>query len=243
MDHALPGTLLIFLAALLYSAVGHAGASGYLAVMSLLGTAPDVMRPTALILNVAVALIGTVQFARAGYFRWALFWPFALGSIPAAYFGGRITLPGSTYKFVVGVVLLLSAARFVLTLRAPDQVRRTIPLPLALAIGVALGFLAGLTGVGGGIFLSPVLLIGGWANLRTTAATSVAFILANSMAGLLAKPAALAAVSSIAPMWAIAAVTGGLIGSHLGSRKLPSPALRGVLAAVLVAAGLKLVLA
>jgi len=242
MDHALPGMLLIFLAALLYSVVGHAGASGYLAVMSLLGTAPAVMRPTALLLNVAVAAIGTVQFARAGYFRWSLFWPFALGSIPAAYIGGHITLPGSTYRVVVGVALLLSAVRFVVTLRAPDEVKRSISLPLALVIGAALGFLAGLTGVGGGIFLSPVLLLAGWAALRTTAATSVAFILANSVAGLLAKPAALAMVRDIAPIWAIAAVIGGLIGSHLGSRRLPSPALRGALAAVLVAAGLKLVL-
>jgi uncharacterized protein len=242
MDHALPGTLLIFLAALLYSAVGHAGASGYLAVMSLLGTAPAIMRPTALLLNVAVAAIGTVQFARAGYFRWSLFWPFALGSIPAAYVGGRITLPGSMYRVVVGVVLLLSAVRFVVTLRAPDEVKRSIPLPLALVIGAALGFLAGLTGVGGGIFLSPVLLLAGWAALRTTAATSVAFILANSVAGLMAKPAALAAVRDIAPMWAIAAVVGGLLGSWLGSRRLPSPALRGVLAVVLLAAGMKLIL-
>jgi uncharacterized protein len=242
MDHALPGMLLIFLAALLYSAVGHAGASGYLAVMSLLGTAPAVMRPTALLLNVAVAAIGTVQFARAGYFRWSLFWPFALGSIPAAYIGGRITLPGSTYRVVVGVVLLLSAVRFVVTLRAPDEVKRSIPLALALVIGIALGFLAGLTGVGGGIFLSPVLLLAGWAALRTTAATSVAFILANSVAGLLAKPAAIAMVRDIAPMWAIAAVVGGLLGSYLGSRRLPSPALRGVLAAVLLAAGMKLIL-
>lgn len=242
MDHALPGTLLIFLAALLYSAVGHAGASGYLAVMSLLGTAPAVMRPTALLLNVAVAAIGTVQFARAGYFRWSLFWPFALGSIPAAYIGGRITLPGSTYRVVVGVVLLLSAVRFVVTLRAPDEVKRSMPLPLALVIGAALGFLAGLTGVGGGIFLSPVLLLAGWAALRTTAATSVAFILANSVAGLMAKPAALATVRDIAPMWAIAAVVGGLLGSYLGSRRLPSPALRGALAVVLLAAGMKLIL-
>lgn len=240
-EQATLGAALIFIAALMYSAVGHAGASGYLAVMALLGTAPAVMRPTALILNIAVAAIGTVQFVRAGYFRWSLFWPFAVGSIPAAYLGGHITLPGTTYRVVVGVVLLLSAARFVIQLRAADEVRRTIPLPLAFIIGAALGFLAGLTGVGGGIFLSPVLLIGGWANLRTTAATSVTFILANSIAGLLAKPAAIEAASHIAPTWAVAAVVGGLIGSYLGSRRLPSPALRGVLAAVLIAAGLKLV--
>ena len=243
MEHALLGAVLIFVAALLYSAVGHAGASGYLAAMSLLGVAPAAMRPTALILNVVVAIIGTIQFVRAGYFRWSLFWPFAIASVPAAYLGGRLSLPGNWYRIVVGIVLLLSALRFAITLRTPDQARRTAPLPLSLLIGAVLGLLAGLTGVGGGIFLSPVLLLTGWANLRTTAATSVAFILVNSAAGLVAQHAALGAVGNIAPTWAVAAAAGGLIGSHLGSRRLPSPALRGVLAVVLVAAGLKLVLA
>lgn len=242
MSHGALGTGLIFLTALLYSAVGHAGASGYLAVMSLLAMAPAAMRPIALSLNLVVALIGTVQFARAGHFRWSLFWPFALSSIPAAYLGGRIALPGAAYRIIVGVVLLLSALRFIITLRAPDDAKRTVPLPLALLIGAALGLLAGLTGVGGGIFLSPVLLLAGWANLRTTAATSVTFILVNSAAGLIAQRAALAAVANVAPMWALAAVAGGLLGSHLGSRRLPSSALRATLAAVLVAAGLKLVL-
>jgi uncharacterized membrane protein YfcA len=243
VDHSVIAALLIFVAALLYSAVGHAGASGYLAVMALLGTTPTLMRPTALILNIAVATIGSVQFARAGYFRWSLFWPFALASIPAAFLGGRISLGGGAYRGVVGVVLLLSAIRFVITLRAPDRATRTVPVPLALAIGAALGFLAGLTGVGGGIFLSPVLLLAGWANLRTTAATSVVFILVNSVAGLIAQRSALGMVSSIAPTWAVAAICGGLLGSWLGSRRLPSPALRATLAVVLLAAGLKLVLA
>ena len=186
------GAALIFIAALLYSAVGHAGASGYLAVMAFLGTPPAAMRPTALLLNLLVATIGTVQFARAGFFRWSLFWPFALGSIPAAYLGGRLSLPGTAYRVVVGVVLVLSAARFVITLRAPDRVKRQVPVPAALVIGAVLGLLAGLTGVGGGIFLSPVLLLAGWADLRTTAATSVTFILANSAAGLVGQHTQLA---------------------------------------------------
>jgi uncharacterized membrane protein YfcA len=243
MEHAVLGTVLIFVTALLYSSVGHAGASGYLAVMSILGMAPASMRPIALFLNLIVATIGTVQFARAGFFRWSLFWPFALTSIPAAYVGGRIALPSPAYRIIVGMVLLLSALRFVITLRAPDTARRTPSLPLSLVIGAALGLLAGLTGVGGGIFLSPVLLLAGWADLRTTAATSVSFILANSASGLIALRAAFAAVGSIAPAWAIAAVVGGLLGAYLGSKRLPSPALRGTLAAVLIAAGLKLMLA
>jgi uncharacterized membrane protein YfcA len=236
------GTALIFIAALLYSAVGHAGASGYLAVMAFLGTPPAEMRPTALLLNLLVATIGTVQFARAGFFRWSLFWPFAVGSIPAAYLGGRLSLPGTTYRLVVGVVLVLSAARFFITLRAPDRVKRQVPIPAALLIGAALGLLAGLTGVGGGIFLSPVLLLAGWADLRTTAATSVTFILANSAAGLLGQHAALATIRDVAPAWAAAAILGGMLGSWLGSRRLPNAGLRAVLGAVLLAAGCKLIL-
>jgi uncharacterized membrane protein YfcA len=234
------GAPLIFIAALLYSSVGHAGASGYLAVMAFLGTPPATMRPTALILNLLVATIGTVQFARAGYFRWGIFWPLAVASIPAAYIGGRLALPGTAYRVVVGVVLILSAARFVFTLRAPDVARRKMPVGVALLVGGGLGLLAGLTGVGGGIFLSPVLLLAGWADLRTTAATSVTFILCNSAAGLLGQGAAIAAASAIAPAWAAAAIAGGLIGAHLGSRQLPSPALKGLLAIVLLAAGVKL---
>jgi uncharacterized membrane protein YfcA len=236
------GTALIFIAALLYSAVGHAGASGYLAVMAFLGTPPAAMRPTALLLNLLVATIGTVQFARAGFFRWSLFWPFALGSIPAAYLGGRLSLPGTTYRVVVGVVLVLSAARFFITLRAADRVKRQVPIPAALLIGAVLGLLAGLTGVGGGIFLSPVLLLAGWADLRTTAATSVAFILANSAAGLLGQHAALATIRDVPPAWAAAAILGGVVGSWLGSRRLPNAGLRAVLGAVLLAAGCKLIL-
>ena len=150
--------------------------------------------------------------------------------------------PGTTYRVVVGVVLVLSAARFVITLRAPDRVKRHVPVPAALVIGAALGLLAGLTGVGGGIFLSPVLLLAGWADLRTTAATSVTFILANSAAGLLGQHTQLAAIKAIAPAWAAAALIGGLTGSWLGSRRLPNSGLRAVLAAVLLAAGSKLIL-
>lgn len=235
------GAALIFFAALCYSAVGHAGASGYLAVMAFLGTAPSEMRPTALLLNLLVASIGTVQFARAGHFRWSLFWPFAIGSIPAAYLGGRLALPGDWYRIVVGIVLLLSALRFVIVLRAPDVARRTPPRSVAIATGLALGLLAGLTGVGGGIFLSPLLLVAGWADLRTTAATSAAFILVNSAAGLLGQGARIGVLPPEVFLWAIAAVVGGLIGSYLGSRRLTGPALRATLALVLVVAGVKLI--
>ncbi|MBA2292128.1 MAG: sulfite exporter TauE/SafE family protein [Gemmatimonadales bacterium] len=238
----LVGAGLILLAATLYSAVGHGGASGYLAVMVLIGTAPTEMRPAALVLNVFVASIATMQFARAGHFRWALFLPFAVTSIPAAYLGGRIELPGTTYRVLVGVVLVLSAGRFLLSLRAEDTARRSPPLPIALAAGAALGFLAGLTGVGGGIFLSPLLILTGWATIRATAATSAAFILVNSVAGLAGQASQLSDLPEPIGWWIVAAVAGGMIGARLGSGILSSPALRRSLALVLVLAGTKLIL-
>jgi uncharacterized membrane protein YfcA len=157
-----------------------------------------------------------------------------------AYLGGRLSLDVETYRTVVGLVLLLSALRLVFQLRAADTVRHQPPRWLALVVGAALGFLAGLTGVGGGIFLSPLLLLAGWANLRSTAATSVVFILANSAAGLLGQWSALDQLPPESWQWAIAVIAGGAIGSWLGARRLPSPAIRMLLATVLVVAGAKL---
>ncbi|MEI2720339.1 MAG: sulfite exporter TauE/SafE family protein [Gemmatimonadales bacterium] len=233
--------LLLALAALAYSAVGHAGASGYLAVMALLGTPAATMRPTALLLNLVVATIGTVQFTRAGHFRWSLFWPFAITSIPMALVGGRLTLPESVYGVIVGSVLLLSALRLVLT---RTTVRETIAPPppwIAMLAGAGLGLLSGLTGVGGGIFLSPLLLFCGWADMRTTAATSVAFILVNSAAGLLGQLPLGDVLPPALPLWIGAVVVGGGVGATLGSRKLPLPVLRVVLALVLTVAGAKMI--
>ena len=232
--------LLLALAALAYSAVGHAGASGYLAVMALLGTPAATMRPTALLLNLVVATIGTVQFTRAGYFRWSLFWPFAITSIPAAWLGGRLTLPESVYGLIVGGVLLLSALRLVLTRAASTQAITPPRTWVAMLAGAGLGLLSGLTGVGGGIFLSPLLLLCGWADLRTTAATSVAFIFVNSAAGLLGRMPLGDVFPPALPLWILAVVVGGGVGATLGSRKLPVPILRLVLALVLVVAGGKM---
>ena len=169
--------------ALLYSSVGHAGASGYIATMTLFGIAPIVIRPTALVLNILVASIGTFQFWRAGYFSWKLFWLFALLSIPAAYLGGYLQPSASVLKILIGVVLLLSAAR--LLVRRSDPPQRSPPSrPVAISVGAGLGFLAGLTGTGGGIFPTPVLLFCRWAHIRQAAAVSALFIWVNSIAGL-----------------------------------------------------------
>ncbi len=237
------GVALIFLTALFYSSVGHAGASGYLAVMALIGIAPNEMRPAALTLNLIVASIGSRNFIRAGHLQWRLLWPFLVTSVPMAYLGGRLSLPIAVYRTVVGIVLVLSAVRFVITLRHADVARRMPPLSIALLCGAALGFLAGLTGVGGGIFLSPLLLLLGWATLRTTAATSVVFILANSAAGLLGQLHSISGWPDMLLWWIVAVVAGGSLGSYLGARRLPSAAIRGLLALVLLVAGYKLITA
>lgn len=236
--------LLIFAAALLYSSVGHAGASGYLAAMALCGVAPAVMKPSALVLNVLVASIATVQFYRAGRFSFPLLWPFAVASVPLAFLGGALTLPGIYYRPVVGLVLLFAAYRL---LRVPNPVEerpetKPVPLPSALASGAGIGLLSGLTGTGGGIFLSPLLLFMGWAETKESAGVSAAFILVNSIAGLAGLLTGFAALPRSIPLWAVAAVAGGLLGSGLGSRYLKSHVLRRLLAAVLVVAGGKLIL-
>lgn len=200
------------------------------------------MRPTALVLNLVVASIALIRFSRAGLFSLSLLWPFALGSIPFAFLGGAITLPGRWYKILVGLVLLAAAARL-----AFERVRArptTKPLPILLAIvwGAVIGLLAGLTGTGGGIFLSPLLLFTGWAGTRETGGVSAAFILVNSAAGLAANTPSFAAIPDTLPYWIGAVVAGGLIGTELGTRRVATQTLRRLLAGVLVVAGLKLVL-
>src|SRR5947207_8553175 len=160
--------LAIGIVAFLYSSVGHAGASGYIAVMTLWGLAPTVIRPTALVLNILVASIGAFQFLRAGHFAWKLFWPFALLSIPAAYFGGHLQPSTSVLRILIGLVLLFSAARLIFRRHDPEKL--LVPSrPAAIGVGTGLGFLFGLTGTGGGIFLTPLLLFCRWADFRLSA--------------------------------------------------------------------------
>ena len=230
----------ILAAALLYSSVGHAGASGYLAAMALFGIAPESMRPAALVLNILVATITTFRFHRAGCFSWSVFWPFALASVPFAFLGGALTLPGAIYKQAVGVVLLFAAYRLVRS--QPAETRKRIPAPLGLLCGAGIGLLSGLTGTGGGIFLSPMLLFMGWAETKESAGVAAAFILVNSIAGILGVFTKPVTLPSAVPYWAIAAVVGGLIGSELGSKRLANPTLRKLLGVVLVIAGVKLML-
>lgn len=234
-------TLGVFLVALLYASVGHAGASGYIAVMALFSVAPEVIKPTALMLNILVASIASCQFWRAGHFSWALFWPFALLAIPLAFAGGALDLPAPGLKLALGMVLLFSAANFLLR-PAADLATRPPSRPVALGTGGALGFLAGITGTGGGIFLTPLLLHLRWSPTRTAAAVSALFILGNSAAGLAGNISTAHAVPLLALPLAVAVVAGGALGAYYGSRRFPHETVRRCLAAVLTIAGGKLVL-
>lgn len=250
MAEALLIALLILVAAMLYSSVGHGGASGYLAVMALFSFAPATMRPTALILNIFVSSIAAFTFARKGFFSWQKFYPFAIASIPFAFIGGSLDLPTKYFKPLVGVVLLVAAVLLARRTKDAqelgDQNLKTIPPAYALGLGTVLGLLSGLTGVGGGIFLSPLLLFLGWTDVRQTAAISAMFILVNSIAGLTANVSTntLAALPPPVVLGAFvtAAVVGGNIGSRYGTNRQQSTlALRRLLALVLLIAALKLI--
>jgi uncharacterized membrane protein YfcA len=235
----------MLVAAFVYASVGHGGASAYLAAMALAGIAPAEMRPVALLLNVLVSSIATYKFWRAGHFNWRLFWPFAVSSIPLAYLGGALTLPGSAYKVLVGLVLLYAGWQLWFSAGKGDEMRpvRPVPVPLAIAIGAALGILSGLTGVGGGIFLSPLLLMLGWAGTKQTSAVSAPFILVNSVAGLIAVAVTKsAALPSYVWLLACAVAVGGWLGAEYGSRRFANPVVRRFLAVVLAVAGGKMVL-
>lgn len=236
--------VLFFAAAVLYSSVGHGGASGYLAAMGLAGVPAAIMRPTALVMNVAVSSISLYKFAKSGGFAWRLFLPFAASAMPMAFIGGRIQLPVAWFGVLVGCVLLFSAVRlFLETLslqQKPRSARRPPPVWLALVLGAGIGLLSGLTGVGGGIFLSPLLVLMGWATVRESAAPTAAFILVNSVAGLLGLLSRQPTLPDALPYWVVAVVVGGYIGATFGSRRLGHAALRRALSAVLLIAGAKM---
>jgi uncharacterized membrane protein YfcA len=239
--------------AAIYAAVGHAGATGYIAVMTLWGIPPEVIRPTALVLNVLVATIGTVQFARAGHFDGRLLVPLVVASVPAAAVGGWLTLPTAAFETLLGIVLGFATFRIAMEAFAPgrglpgDAAGSILRLPakpllrtaVLVATGGSVGFLSGLTGVGGGVFLTPVLLALRAAPVRTIAATSAAFILVNSLAGLAGGIAAGRSIPLPGFALVVAAAMGGAIGAHLGAFRLPVTAIRLLMAAVLAMASVK----
>lgn len=235
--------VLFFFAALIYSSVGHAGASAYLAAMAIAGAPPEIMKPTAFVLNIFVASVVTYRFVRNGYFSWRAYWPFVITSVPAAFFAAQITVPVIVYKRIVGVLLFYAAWRIFMISRFHVDVAASPPKKVvALPVGAAIGVLSGTTGTGGGIFLSPVLLLFRWATTRQTAGISAAFILANSIAGLAGSIAATRSIPHAIYIWLPCALAGSLVGSQLGIQRLNVSALQKMLAIVLVIAGIKLIL-
>lgn len=234
-----------FLVAALYGSVGHGGASGYLALMALLSFAPATLRPTALVLNIAVSGLATVLFLRAGHFRLSLFWPFALCSIPCAWLGSRLELPPFLFKLLLGLTLAFAAIRLLLPAPASEQSTPPRPPPLyaSLPFGAVLGLLSGLVGVGGGIFLTPLLVLARWADARVAAAVSAPFILVNSLSGVAAQSRVWERLPSFWPLLIASVLAGGFLGAAWGSRRATPAGLRPALALVLAVASLKLLFA
>jgi uncharacterized membrane protein YfcA len=241
-EHLVCMTVCIGIVAFLYSAVGHAGASGYIAVMTLFSMAPDAIKPTALVLNIMVACIGSWQFWRAGHFSWRLFWPFAVLSIPFAFLGGYLNLPAHLFKMLVGVVLLLSALKFVIDPKEKSCIRPPSK-PVSCGVGAGLGLLAGCTGTGGGIFLTPLVLLMGWASTKTASAVSALFILANSISGLAGNLSATKYFPTFAWSFVATTLVCGTAGSYFGSRTFSPVLIKRLLAVVLTVAGFKLLFA
>lgn len=238
-DMALAACMMV--GAALYSSVGHAGASAYIALMALFGVPAAEMRPTALVLNIIVAAFASVRFARAGLLRWRTLWPFLLGALPFAFLGGSISLPSEYYRPLVGAVLFLSALRLLWhpDLKAVTQWRDP-PIPAGVLCGAAIGLLAGLTGTGGGIFLSPLLIFLAWSAPKPASGVAAVFILCNSAAGLLGNLTQLDSLPASLPLYAVAVMSGGIVGTTLGIR-LAAPALLRTLGVVLLVASAKLI--
>ncbi|MHA8082693.1 sulfite exporter TauE/SafE family protein [Aquirufa sp. A-Brett2-15D] len=230
--------LLLALMAFLYASVGHGGASGYLAVMALFLIAPPVMKQTALLLNLGVSLMSFIAFYRQGYFKWNLFWPFALGSIPAAFIGARIPLTDSTYKQILGACLLLAVIRMVVTLKESEPCK--LNLGLGVLAGSLIGLLSGMIGIGGGIILSPLVLLFRWASLKEAAAVSALFIFVNSVSGLAGLKTWIPLDQSQIMYWLAASLVGGFLGARWGAAIASNAKVKWILALVLLIASIKL---
>ncbi len=241
MSSVLVLLLLLSLVAFLYSSVGHGGASGYLAIMAIMGVAPAMMKSSALVMNLAVSLFSFIGFYRAGHFRLKLFLPFALASIPMAFVGGTMTLSDSIYKKILAVCILFSIIRLIYKFDT-DENKRPIPIWAGILSGGLIGLLSGMIGIGGGIILSPLMLLMRWANLKETAAVSALFIFVNSLSGLYGQLQKGGINLPENMQWAVlATIIGGLAGSYFGSQKFNVPTLKKLLAVGLVIACLKLI--
>lgn len=242
MDSIFVLLFLLAIIAFLYSSVGHGGASGYLAVMALVGVAPAMMKPSALVMNLAVSLFSFIGFYKAGFFRFKLFWPFAISSIPMAFLGGTMTLSDSIYKKILAACILISIIRLVYQFNNSNEKNRPIPLWAGLLSGGLIGLLSGMIGIGGGIILSPLMLLMRWSSLKETAAVSALFIFVNSLSGLYGQFQKGGIHLTENLQYAVlATIIGGLFGSYFGSQKFNVPTLRYLLSIGLLIASIKLV--
>jgi len=233
---------LLLIVALLYSAVGHGGASGYIALMTIWGIEVTTVKSTALVLNAFVSIIAFLQYYRQGHFKWSLTYPFLITSVPFAFLGAMIAVDSVVYKKILGVILLLSVLRLLFTFHEKEGPLREMNIWIAMAAGAAIGFLSGMIGIGGGIILSPLILLAGWAGIKNTAATSAIFIFINSLAGLAGVwTLHQFAFSTQTSVWIVVAIMGALAGAYWGSRMAPVKQMRYILALVLIVAAYKLV--
>lgn len=231
---------ILIVIAFLYSSVGHGGASGYLALMSIFSMSPIIMRPSALTLNLFVAGIAFISFYRGGYFRCKTLVPFIITSMPAAYFGASVEINPHLYKIILGIFLLIAVGRMLMVHNRKFEDTREIPIQWALIIGAVLGFFSGMIGIGGGIILTPLLLLFRWANVKEAAAASALFIFLNSGAGLLSLLQTGFSYDPVIIIWIAGGIIGGYLGSYTGSFRFSNNALRYVLAGVLIVASAKL---
>ncbi len=228
--------------AFLYASVGHGGASGYLALLALFSLQPTTMKSTVLILNSIVSFIAFYHYYRAGHFKWSLFFPFAITSVPASFIGSLLTVEDSYYKKILGLCLLFPIARLIGLIGKETGESKNSSLSIALLIGAFIGLVSGMIGIGGGIILSPIILLLHWGNLKQTAAVSALFIFTNSVTGLLGLCIKGISINQDAYLWIVLATAGGLAGAYIGSQRFNNPALKYILALVLSLASIKLLL-
>jgi len=233
----------LFVVAFLYASIGHGGASGYLALMAMFGIAAINMRSSALILNLFVAGIAFYSYYKGGYFKWQILLPFVVASMPAAYYGAKLMIDPTIYKILLGVCLLIAVARMLIPIKNKKNASNITPnILIALLVGTIVGFFSGMIGIGGGIILSPLLIVFGWANVKEAAAISAGFIWLNSATGLLGTISSGVHFDPMIITWILIALLGGFLGSWSGSFKFSLNTMRYVLASVLVMASIKLFL-
>ncbi|MFY7652289.1 MAG: sulfite exporter TauE/SafE family protein [Chitinophagaceae bacterium] len=232
---------LLFVVAFLYAAVGHGGASGYLALMAVFGTAPVLMKSSALLLNLMVSLIAYWQFSRKHPIKWSFFLPLILASIPLAFWGGSFSINAIWYKKILAILLVIPIIRFGILQQLTVKKIQEPPIYALVLAGGSIGFLSGLIGIGGGILLSPLCMLMGWSAFKQTATISALFIFVNSLAGLAGMYQNGLSITPQILTWVLVALAGGLAGAYSGSLKLPVVWLNRILAAVLLIAVIKLV--